>query len=97
MTDHLKDPQAVSWEDLSEELAFTDAEKDRIAQGAQVMITAARVHRLAELRKRQHTTQVEVAEAMGSLKLAFPESRRGSWSAVRSTPRRQTEDRRRLR
>jgi hypothetical protein len=33
MTDHLKDPQAVSWEDLSEEFAFTDAEKDRIAQG----------------------------------------------------------------
>jgi transcriptional regulator with XRE-family HTH domain len=29
------------------------------------MITAARIHRLAELRKRQHTTQVEVAEAMG--------------------------------
>jgi predicted XRE-type DNA-binding protein len=65
MTDRLKDPQAASWEDLSEEFAFTDAEKDRIAQGAQVMAAASRVHRLAELRKRQHTTQVEVAEAMG--------------------------------
>jgi predicted XRE-type DNA-binding protein len=65
MTDHLRDPQAVSWEALSEEFAFTDAEKDRIMQGAQVMITASRVHRLAELRKRQHTTQVEVAKAMG--------------------------------
>ncbi|WP_260845248.1 helix-turn-helix transcriptional regulator [Streptomyces sp. SLBN-31] len=29
------------------------------------MVTASRVHRLAELRKRQHTTQVQVAEAMG--------------------------------
>ncbi|WP_230196876.1 helix-turn-helix domain-containing protein [Streptomyces coriariae] len=29
------------------------------------MVLASRVHRLAELRKRQHTTQVQVAEAMG--------------------------------
>lgn len=65
MTDHLRDPQAVSWDNLSEEFAFTDAERDRIAQGAQAMITASRVHRLAELRKRHHTTQVEVAKAMG--------------------------------
>jgi ribose 1,5-bisphosphokinase PhnN len=64
MTDHLKDPQAVSWEDLSEEFAFTDAEKDRIAQGAQVMINASRVRRLAELPKRQHPTQVEVAKVI---------------------------------
>ncbi|MDT0445550.1 helix-turn-helix domain-containing protein [Streptomyces johnsoniae] len=63
--DHSKDPQAVSWETLSEEFGFTTAEKDEIDRGAQAMITASRVHRLAELRKRQHTTQVEVAKAMG--------------------------------
>ena len=65
MTDHLKDPQAVSWDDLADDFAFTDAEKEQIAQGAQAMITASRAHRLAELRKRQHTTQVQVAKAMG--------------------------------
>ncbi|WP_328913381.1 MULTISPECIES: XRE family transcriptional regulator [unclassified Streptomyces] len=65
MTDHLKDPQAASWGDLTKDFAFTDDEKEQIALGAQAMITASRVHRLAELRKRQHATQVQVAEAMG--------------------------------
>ncbi|MET8946177.1 XRE family transcriptional regulator [Streptomyces sp. NPDC004542] len=65
MTDHLKDPQAVSWGELTEGFAFTDAEKDQIQKGAQAMVLASRVHRLAESRKRQHTTQVQVAEAMG--------------------------------
>ncbi|MFR9723941.1 helix-turn-helix domain-containing protein [Streptomyces sp. MS19] len=63
--DHSKDPQAVSWDRLTEEFGFTGAEKEQIARGAQRMITASRVHRLAEVRKRQHTTQVEVARAMG--------------------------------
>ncbi|WP_330291232.1 helix-turn-helix domain-containing protein [Streptomyces sp. NBC_00576] len=65
MTDHLKDPQAVSWGDLTGVFALTDAEKDQAQKGAQAMVLASRVHRLAELRKRQHTTQVQVAEAMG--------------------------------
>ncbi|MFE9825157.1 XRE family transcriptional regulator [Streptomyces sp. NPDC005791] len=65
MTDHLKDPQAVSWEDLTEEFSFTDAEKHRIQKGVQALVLASGVHRLAELRKRQHTTQVQVAEVMG--------------------------------
>ncbi len=34
MTDHLKDPQAVSWEELAGDFAFTDAEKDQIREGA---------------------------------------------------------------
>ncbi|GAB2914817.1 XRE family transcriptional regulator [Streptomyces mayteni] len=63
--DHSKDPEAVSWETLTEKFGFTEAERDEITRGAQAMITASRVHRLAELRKRQHTTQVEVAQAMG--------------------------------
>lgn len=64
-TDHLRDPQAVSWNALADEFGFTPEEKDEIAQGAQAMIAASRAHRLAEVRKRQHTTQVQVAEAMG--------------------------------
>jgi predicted XRE-type DNA-binding protein len=65
MTDHIKDPQAVSWEGMVEDFSFTDAEKNQIQKGAQAMLLASRVHRLAELRKRQHTTQVQVAAAMG--------------------------------
>lgn len=64
-TDHLRDPQAVSWDDLADEFAFTPVERDEIAQGAQAMIASSRAHRLAELRKRQHTTQVQVAKVMG--------------------------------
>ena len=33
MTDHLKDPQAVSWGDLAEDFAFTDAERTRFRRG----------------------------------------------------------------
>ncbi|MDT3396784.1 XRE family transcriptional regulator [Streptomyces sp. B1866] len=63
--DHRKDPQAVSWGELVEEFEFTPEEKVEIARGARVLIAAARAHRLAELRKRRQTTQVQVAEAMG--------------------------------
>lgn len=63
--DHLRDPQAVSWAALVEEFDFTPEEKEEIAQGARAMIAASRAHRLAEVRKRQHTTQVELAKAMG--------------------------------
>ncbi|MFD3656110.1 helix-turn-helix domain-containing protein [Streptomyces sp. NPDC058620] len=65
MADHIEHSQAVSWEGLAEEFFFTDAEKDRIQKGAQALVLASRVHRLAELRKRQHTAQVQVAEVMG--------------------------------
>jgi len=57
--------QADTGPDLAEDFAFTDAEKGQIQKGAQAMVMASRVHRLAELRKRQHATQVQVAEAMG--------------------------------
>jgi predicted XRE-type DNA-binding protein len=63
--DHERDPQAVEWGDLAEEFEFTDAEKARIADGAAEMVARSRAHRLAEVRKRQHATQVEVAQAMG--------------------------------
>jgi len=63
--DHLKDPQAISWDDMKEELGFTEAERKEIEAGAQVLIAQSRAYRLAELRRRQHATQVDIAKAMG--------------------------------
>ena len=40
MTDHLKDPQAVSWGDLAEDFAFTDAEKDQIHPHRALVVTS---------------------------------------------------------
>jgi predicted XRE-type DNA-binding protein len=65
MTDHLGDPQAISWEDMKDELGFTDAERDEIKAGAQALIAHARAYRLAEVRRRQHATQTDIAKAMG--------------------------------
>jgi predicted XRE-type DNA-binding protein len=65
MADHLRDPQAVSWEDLKDELELTETERAEITSGAQELIAEARAFRLAEIRRRQHTTQVEIAKAMG--------------------------------
>ena len=65
MNDHLKDPQAASWDDVKDELGFTEAERTVISSGAPELITEARAFRLAEIRRRQHTTQVEIAKAMG--------------------------------
>jgi predicted XRE-type DNA-binding protein len=63
--DHLKDPQAVTWDDMKDELEFTDAERQEIAAGARVLIAQSRALRLAEVRRRQHATQVDIAKAMG--------------------------------
>ncbi|MFE4262534.1 helix-turn-helix domain-containing protein [Streptomyces sp. NPDC056756] len=57
--------KAARWDDLVEEFAFSPAEQAEIDRGAAEMISVVRAHRLAEVRKRQHTTQVQVAEAMG--------------------------------
>jgi predicted XRE-type DNA-binding protein len=65
MSDHLTDPDARSWEDLKTDLEFTDAERVEIDAGAQRLIAEARAFRLSEVRRRQHTTQVQVAREMG--------------------------------
>lgn len=65
MSQHLADPQARSWEDLKQDLEFTTAERAEIDAGAQQLIAQARAFRLTEIRRRQHTTQVELAKAMG--------------------------------
>jgi hypothetical protein len=65
MTDHLKDPQAVSWGDLAEDFALTDAEKGPDSEGGAGDGPGLRFfRRLAESRKPQHPTQVQAAEAM---------------------------------
>ena len=61
----LNNPNAVYWDDLVEDFAFTSDEQEQIRAGADQMIAQVRAHRLAEVRKRQHATQVEVAAAMG--------------------------------
>ncbi|MER6313666.1 XRE family transcriptional regulator [Streptomyces sp. NPDC001581] len=57
--------RAVRWDDVVEEFGFSPSERAEIDRGAAEMIAVVRAHRLAEVRKRQHTTQVQVAEAMG--------------------------------
>lgn len=65
MSEHMIDPDARSWEDLKRELDLTAAEREEIDSGAQRLIAEARALRLSEVRRRQRTTQVEVAKAMG--------------------------------
>jgi predicted XRE-type DNA-binding protein len=65
MNSHVTDPDARSWDDLKRDLEFSEDERKEIAAGAQRLIAEARALRLSEVRRRQHTTQVEVAKAMG--------------------------------
>jgi DNA-binding XRE family transcriptional regulator len=51
--------------DLAEDFDFTPEEQQAVRSGADRMIAEVRAQRLAEVRKRQHATQVEVAAAMG--------------------------------
>jgi Helix-turn-helix. len=61
----LNNPGAQYWDDLVEEFEFSLEEQTAVRSGADRMIAEVRAQRLAEVRKRQHATQVEVAAAMG--------------------------------
>ena len=50
---------------MKDELGLTEAERAEIDTGARRLVAESRAHRLAEVRRRQQTTQVEVAKAMG--------------------------------
>ena len=52
LMDHLKNPGAISWEQMKDELEFTDAERAEIKAGAQELIAQAR---RANARHRQAT------------------------------------------
>jgi DNA-binding XRE family transcriptional regulator len=58
-------PHSRSWDDLVQQFDFSPAERRQILQGADQMIAEVRARRLADVRKRQNVTQVEVAGAMG--------------------------------
>lgn len=61
----LNNPNARYWDDLVEEFDFAPEEQAEIRSGADQMIAEVRARRLADVRKRQNATQVEVAAAMG--------------------------------
>ena len=61
----LNNPRARYWGDLVKEFDFSPDEQREIREGANHMIAEVRARRLAEVRKRQNATQVEVAAAMG--------------------------------
>lgn len=61
----LNNPNARYWDDLVEDFDFTPEEQRAVRSGADRMIAEVRAQRLAEVRKRQNATQVEVAAAMG--------------------------------
>lgn len=61
----LNNPNARYWDDLVQDFGFTPEEQEAVRSGADRMIAGARAQRLAEVRKRQNATQVEVAAAMG--------------------------------
>lgn len=65
MANHFDDPEAVSWDEMKRELGFTEEEHEQVRAGARSLVAEARAFRLAEVRRRQHTTQVEVAKVMG--------------------------------
>jgi hypothetical protein len=57
----LNNPNARYWDDLVEDFGFTPEEQEAVRSGADRMIAEVRAQRLAEVRKRQNATQVEVA------------------------------------
>jgi predicted XRE-type DNA-binding protein len=61
----LNSPASRLWDDLVEEFDFSPEEKRQIREGTVHMIAEVRARRVAEVRKGQKTSQVEVAAAMG--------------------------------
>ncbi len=61
----LNNPNARYWDDLVQDFDFSHDEQQAIRSGSDCMITEVRAQRLADVRKRQNATQVEVAAAMG--------------------------------
>jgi predicted XRE-type DNA-binding protein len=77
---HLRNPDAVSWEDLRAEFNFSAEEEADIARRGEQMLAQVRAHRLAEIRKRKHVTQVEVARDMGITQARVSKIERGEVS-----------------
>ncbi|MBO0514571.1 helix-turn-helix domain-containing protein [Streptomyces beijiangensis] len=67
---------AVTWDELKGEL-FDDEDREVMARLTEVMLAQVRAYRLAEIRKRQHTTQVELAQRMGISQARVSDIERG--------------------
>ena len=63
-TDHTSARTSATWDRLQDEL-FDDEDEIEIERRAERMRAQVRAYRLAEVRRRQHATQVEVARRMG--------------------------------
>ncbi|MGH3426058.1 MAG: helix-turn-helix domain-containing protein [Candidatus Dormibacteraceae bacterium] len=68
--------KAADWDDVANEL-FDDKDRKAIAAKAGELRAQVRAHRLAEVRKRQNTTQVVVARSMGVSQARVSEIERG--------------------
>ncbi|MFD0023860.1 XRE family transcriptional regulator [Streptomyces sp. NPDC058382] len=60
-----KTANAIDWTDLKDDLGLTTEEQADVQERSAAMLAEVRAHRLAEVRKRQHMTQNEVAETLG--------------------------------
>jgi DNA-binding XRE family transcriptional regulator len=67
---------ATSWESLKSEL-FDEDDRIEVARRADELRAQVRAHRLAEVRKRQKATQVELAERMGISQARVSDIERG--------------------
>lgn len=69
-------PQGASWDDLCSEL-FDAEDQAEIERRAEHLRAEVRAYRLAEVRKRQHTTQVELAQRLGVSQARVADIERG--------------------
>src|SRR5690606_34342440 len=67
---------AVPWDELKDEL-FDPDDQDEIERRAQTLRAKVRAYRLAEIRKRRDTTQVELAHLMGVSQARVSDIERG--------------------
>ncbi|MDI2131795.1 XRE family transcriptional regulator [Yinghuangia seranimata] len=72
-------PEAASWDELKDEL-FDAEDQVEIERRAEELRAEVRAYRLAEVRKRQKTTQVELAQRMGISQSRVSDIERGRLS-----------------
>ncbi|MFD5805207.1 XRE family transcriptional regulator [Streptomyces sp. NPDC049936] len=60
-----KSSNAIDWSDLKADLDLTPEEQADVQEHTDTMLAEVRAHRLADVRKRQHMTQIDVAKVLG--------------------------------
>ena len=71
--------KVADWKDVASEL-FDDEDRQAIEAKAQTLRSRVRAYRLAEVRRRQQTTQIVVADRMGVSQARVSEIERGQIS-----------------